>query len=55
VSTGWWGGFKAIPVGGLTYGHLLATDKPHPLADQFGLERFDGLKFMIEVGLVSQR
>jgi sarcosine oxidase subunit beta len=55
VSTGWWGGFKAIPVGGLTYAHLLAIDKPHPLADQFGLERFDGLKFMIEVGLVSQR
>lgn len=55
VSTGWWGGFKAIPVGGLTYAHLLATDQPHPLADQFGLERFDGLKFMIEVGLVSQR
>ena len=25
VSTGWWGGFKTIPVGGLTYAHLLAT------------------------------
>ena len=55
VSTGWWGGFKAIPVGGLTYAHLLATDKAHPLAELFGLERFQGLKFMIEVGLVSQR
>lgn len=55
VSTGWHSGFKAIPVGGLTYAHLLATGVAHPLAAAFGLERFRDLKFLFEVGLVSQR
>ncbi|MEO8855360.1 MAG: FAD-dependent oxidoreductase [Burkholderiaceae bacterium] len=54
VSTGWYGGFKSIPVGGLTYAHLLATDSPHPLAAAYGLERFDELKFLLEVGLVQR-
>jgi sarcosine oxidase subunit beta len=55
VSTGWYGGFKAIPVGGLTYAHLLATGTPHPLAEAFLLERFNGLKFLLEAGTVAQR
>ena len=55
VSTGWYGGFKAIPVGGLTYAHLLATGAPHPLADAFLLDRFTGLKFLLEAGTVAQR
>ena len=55
VSTGWYGGFKAIPVGGLTYAHLLATDVPHPLAEAFLLERFHGLRLLLEAGTVAQR
>jgi len=55
VSTGWYGGFKSIPVGGLTYAHLLATGTPHPLAEAFQLERFTGLKLLLEAGTVAQR
>jgi sarcosine oxidase subunit beta len=55
VSTGWYGGFKSIPVGGLTYAHLLATGQPHPLAEAFGLDRFTGLRFLLEAGTVAQR
>jgi sarcosine oxidase, subunit beta len=55
VSTGWYGGFKSIPVGGLTFAHLVATGRPHPLAEAFGLERFSGLRFLLEAGTVAQR
>jgi sarcosine oxidase subunit beta len=34
------GGFKAIPAGGYTMAHTLATGQPHPLIEAFGLERF---------------
>lgn len=41
INAGWGtGGFKAIPVGGWTFAHLLATNQPHPLAEPFGLDRF---------------
>jgi sarcosine oxidase subunit beta len=41
VNCGWGtGGFKAIPVGGWTLAHHLATGSPHPLAAPFSLERF---------------
>lgn len=55
VSTGWYGGFKSIPVGGLTFAHLIATGQPHPLAEAFGLERFPALRFLLEAGTVAQR
>jgi len=55
VSTGWYGGFKSIPVGGLTFAHLVATGRPHPLAEGFGLDRFTGLRFLLEAGTVAQR
>lgn len=55
VSTGWYGGFKSIPVGGLTFAHLIATGAPHPLAEAFGLDRFTGLRFLLEAGTVAQR
>ena len=42
INCGWGtGGFKAIPVGGWTFGHLLATGKDHELAEPFQLERFN--------------
>ena len=41
INCGWGtGGFKAIPVGGWTLAHLLATGQDHALAAPFGLRRF---------------
>jgi len=42
INCGWGtGGFKAIPVGGWTFAHVLATGKDHELAEPFQLERFN--------------
>ena len=42
VSCGWGtGGYKAIPAGGETMAYTLATGRPHPLIEAFGLERFE--------------
>jgi sarcosine oxidase, subunit beta len=41
INCGWGtGGFKAIPAGGWTLAHLLATGRSHELAEPFQLERF---------------
>ncbi len=41
VDCGWGtGGFKAIPVGGWTLAHVLATGRTHELAEPFALDRF---------------
>ncbi|HYM28316.1 MAG TPA: sarcosine oxidase subunit beta family protein, partial [Steroidobacteraceae bacterium] len=41
INCGWGtGGFKAIPVGGWTLAHVLATGTNHELAEAFQLERF---------------
>jgi heterotetrameric sarcosine oxidase beta subunit len=41
LNGGWcYGGFKAIPAGGLTTAHLIAHGTPHPAAAHLGLERF---------------
>lgn len=41
VNCGWGtGGYKAIPAGGETMAHTLATGVPHPLIASFGLDRF---------------
>ena len=41
INCGWGtGGFKAIPVGGWTLAHWLATGRHHELAEPFQLERF---------------
>jgi sarcosine oxidase subunit beta len=41
INCGWGtGGFKAIPVGGWTLAHALATGKNHELAEPFQLRRF---------------
>ena len=50
VSAGWWGGFKAIPAGGLTFAHLIANEEPHPLAVNYGMERFSTLDYLLEGG-----
>ncbi len=42
ISGGWGtGGYKAIPAGGDTMAHTIATNKVHPLIADFGLERFE--------------
>ena len=41
INCGWGtGGFKAIPVGGWTFAHVLATGNNHELAEPFQLQRF---------------
>ena len=41
INCGWGtGGFKAIPVGGWTFAHVLATGRNHELAVPFQLDRF---------------
>jgi len=55
VTAGWWGGYKAIPAGGLTLAHLVATGAPHPLMAPFTLNRFRSLDFVMESGTTTAR
>ena len=55
ISAGWWGGFKAVPAGGYTLAHLIATDQPHPLIAPFSLNRFNKLNFILESGTTTTR
>jgi sarcosine oxidase subunit beta len=55
VSAGWWGGYKAIPAGGLTLAHLLAKGEPHPLMAPFTLKRFRHLDYVMESGTTTAR
>ncbi len=50
VSAGWWGGFKAIPAGGMTFAHMIATNEPHPLSAKYRLDRFATLDYLLEGG-----
>ncbi len=52
LNGGWcYGGFKAIPAGGFTTAHLVATGAPHPLIAHFGLERFREGRVIDERGI----
>ncbi len=55
VTAGWWGGYKAIPAGGLTLAHLVAREQPHPLMASFTLDRFRHLDFVMEAGTTTAR
>ena len=55
VSCGWWGGFKAVPAGGYTLAHLIATGQPHNVAAPFTLDRFHHLDFIVESGTTTAR
>ena len=49
LNCGWGGGgFKAIPAGGETFAHNLATGTPHPLTEAFSLDRFRDLALVDE-------
>ena len=50
VSAGWWGGFKAIPAGGMTFAHTIARNEPHPLTACYHLDRFTTLDYLLEGG-----
>src|SRR5215813_6796882 len=52
LNGGWcYGGFKAIPAGGMTTAHLIAHGTPHPLAAHFGLGRFAAGRTVDERGI----
>jgi sarcosine oxidase subunit beta len=52
LNGGWcYGGFKAIPAGGMTTAHLIATGNPHPLAAHLALDRFATGRTIDERGL----
>ena len=52
LNGGWcYGGFKAIPAGGMTTAHLIAREAPHPLAAHLGLSRFSAGRVIDERGL----
>jgi len=53
LSAGWWGGFKAIPAGGMTLAHLIANNEPHPLIEPFSMSRFEQLNFILESGTTA--
>ena len=55
VTAGWWGGYKAVPAGGLTLAHLVAKSEPHPLMASFTLDRFRHLDFVMEAGTTTAR
>lgn len=55
ISAGWWGGYKAIPAGGYTLAHMLATGQPHDLIRPFGLNRFKRLQYVSESGTTTAR
>ena len=53
VTAGWWGGYKAIPAGGMTFAYLMARDEPHSLIAPFSLDRFKHLAFISESGTTA--
>ena len=55
VTAGWWGGYKAIPAGGLTFAHHIANGTPHPLMAPFALKRFKRLEYVMESGTTTAR
>lgn len=55
ITAGWWGGYKAIPAGGLTLAHLVATGRPHPLMESFTINRFRHLDYVMETGTTTAR
>ncbi|MEL6645404.1 MAG: sarcosine oxidase subunit beta family protein [Pseudomonadota bacterium] len=52
---GWcYGGFKATPASGYCYAHLLATDRPHDVAQHYRLDRFRSGAVIDEKGAGAQ-
>src|SRR6202795_479289 len=55
LNAGWcYGGFKAILGSGFCYAHLIATDRPHPAATAYRLDRFAAGRLIDERGAGAQ-
>ena len=55
LNAGWcYGGFKATPGSGWCFAHLIATDKPHPVAAAYRLDRFVTGRLIDEKGVGAQ-
>lgn len=55
LNAGWcYGGFKATPASGWCFAHLLATDRPHPTAAAYRLDRFSTGHVIDEKGQGAQ-
>ncbi|NOD36184.1 MULTISPECIES: sarcosine oxidase subunit beta family protein [unclassified Ruegeria] len=52
---GWcYGGFKATPASGFCFAHLMATDRPHEVANAYRLDRFRTGRMIDERGAGAQ-
>ena len=49
------GGFKTTPVAAKMHADLIANDRPHPLIAEFGLNRFQSGRLLIEGGVDANR
>ena len=55
LNAGWcYGGFKAVPASGDAFAHLLATGRPHAVAQRYRLDRFRTGALLDEEGSGSQ-
>lgn len=55
LNAGWcYGGFKVTPASGWCFAHLLATDRPHPTAAAYRLDRFSTGHVIDEKGQGAQ-
>jgi methylglutamate dehydrogenase subunit A len=55
LNAGWcYGGFKATPVSGFCFAHLIAKDEPHPYAAAYRLDRFAAGRVIDEKGMGAQ-
>ena len=49
------GGFKTTPVAAKMHADLIANDRPHPLIEEFGLNRFQTGRLLVEGGVDANR
>jgi len=55
INAGWcYGGFKATPASGFCFAHLIAQDRPHPVAAAYRLDRFATGHLVDEKGVGAQ-
>ena len=55
INAGWcYGGFKATPASGFCFAHLIAQDRPHPVAAAYRLDRFATGHIIDEKGVGAQ-
>ena len=56
IDVGWGsGGFKATPISGKMFAHLIATDEPHDLIKHFSVQRFESGRLILEGSVAANR